>query len=52
MKASGLNGSDVKTLCSSENRLWLNTYFITYELISEADNSLTNVKEFVPQKRG
>jgi hypothetical protein len=52
MKASCLNGSDVKTFSSSENRLWLNTYFITYELISEADNYFTNVKEFVPQKRG
>jgi len=49
IKVSGMNGSDVKSLCLSNNRLWLNSYFITYNLLSEADNSLINVVEFDPQ---
>lgn len=41
------SGSAVKLFCES-NKLWLDMYFLTYDLIPGADNSLNNVGEFNP----
>lgn len=51
MDISSLNGSDIKTLCVSESKLWLGLYFITYDLRSEADNTLhtLNTAKFDPK---
>lgn len=48
---SGLNGSQIKNLILSENKLWRNTYFLSSTLITNADNSLlhnTTVEPFIP----
>lgn len=50
MKFSKLSGSVTKQLCESEN-LWLDEYFISYDLIPGADNSLASVGEFRPKLR-
>jgi hypothetical protein len=47
---SKLSGSVTKQLCESES-LWLNEYFISYDLIPGADNSLASVGEFRPKLR-
>ena len=47
MQFSKQSGSDIKLLCSS-NKLWLNEYFLSYDLIPEADNSLAEVGDFKP----
>jgi hypothetical protein len=47
MQFSKQSGSDIKLLCSS-NRLWLNEYFLSYELIPGADNGLAEVGDFNP----
>ena len=41
----------VKLLCESDTLFWLDEYFISYNLIFNADNSLTNVNEFKPKLR-
>ena len=41
----------VKLLCKSDTLFWLDEYFISYNLLLNADNSLTNVKEFKPKLR-
>jgi len=51
IKISKLNGSMVKLLCESDTLFWLDEYFISYNLIFNADNSLTNVNEFKPKLR-
>lgn len=48
IKLSGLSGSGVVSLCVSPTLLWRDTYFISYNLISEADNTLSNTIAFVP----
>lgn len=50
MKFSKLSGSVTKQLCESEN-LWLDEYFISYDLIPGANNSLASVGEFRPKLR-
>jgi hypothetical protein len=50
MKFSKLSGSVTKQLCESES-LWLDEYFISYDLIPGADNSLASVGEFRPKLR-
>lgn len=50
MKFSKQSGSVVKQLCESES-LWLDEYFISYDLIPSADNSLASVGEFRPKLR-
>jgi len=45
---SGLNGSQIKKLILSENKLWRNTYFLSSTLITNADNSLSKVSTFIP----
>lgn len=52
IKFSKLNVSMVKLLCESDTLFWLDEYFISYNLILNADNSLTNVNEFKPKLRG
>jgi len=47
MQFSNQSGSDIKLLCSSD-RLWLNEYFLSYDLIPEADNGLAEVEDFNP----
>lgn len=47
IKLSKQNGSSVKLLCESD-KLWLDEYFLSYELIPGADNSLSNVSDFNP----
>jgi hypothetical protein len=44
------SGSSVKLLCESD-KLWLDEYFLSYELIPGADNSLNNVGAFNPKLR-
>lgn len=51
MKYSKQNGSTVKLLCLSETILWLNEYFLSYDLLPDADNSLINTNEFNPNLR-
>lgn len=51
IKFSKQSGSVVKLLCESDSLLWLDEYFISYDLIPSADNSLTNVGEFNPKLR-
>lgn len=46
MTFSNQNGSSVKLLCESD-KLWLDEYFLSYDLIPSADNSLNNVRDFV-----
>jgi len=48
IRFSNQNGSSVKLLCKSD-KLWLEEYFITYDLIPGADNYLTKVGEFNPK---
>lgn len=48
MNFSNLNGSSVKLLCESD-KLWLDDYFLSYDLKASADNSLSNVREFKPE---
>lgn len=48
MTFSSKNGSSVKLLCESD-KLWLDEYFLSYDLNPSADNSLNNVKEFKPE---
>jgi len=50
MKFSKQSGSLVKQLCESES-LWLDEYFISYDLIPGADNSLGSVGNFQPKLR-
>jgi hypothetical protein len=52
MKFSKQSGAVVKQLCLSDVLLWLDEYFISYHLISSADNSLVNISEFKPKLRG
>lgn len=47
---SGLNGSQIKILLKSEEKLWRNAYFISGFLLIEADNTMSN-KPFVPVKQ-
>lgn len=51
IKFTKQSGSVVKLLCESDSLLWLDEYFISYDLIPSADNSLTNVGEFNPKLR-
>ena len=48
MNFSNLNGSSVKLLCESD-KLWLEEYFLSYDLKASADNSLSYVSEFKPE---
>lgn len=45
---SGLNGTQLKLLILSNTKLWRNMYFISDNIILEADNLLSNEKPFVP----
>lgn len=47
MKLSKLNGSAVKQLCTSDT-LWLEEYFLSYDLIQNADNTLNKLADFNP----
>lgn len=47
---SGLNGSQIKKLLKSDDKLWRNAYFISELLLMEADNTIPN-KPFVPVKQ-
>lgn len=47
MKIYKVNGSDVKILCTTD-KLWLDEYYLSYELIDDADNTLTTIDEFNP----
>lgn len=47
MLFSKQNGSSIKLFCTTDT-LWLNEYFLSYDLIASADNSLLNVSEFKP----
>jgi hypothetical protein len=49
MNFSGLSGSAIKDLCESETKLWLAEFFISYDLIPEADNTITGFEEFNPK---
>lgn len=49
MKFSKQSGYNIKLLCLSDTLLWLNEYFLSYDLIPSADNSLANVGEFKPE---
>jgi len=51
MNLSKQSGSVIKLLCESDNLLWLDEYFISYNLIPNADNSLTNLGKFHPKLR-
>ncbi len=51
VKFTKQSGSVVKLLCESDSLLWLDEYFISYDLIPSSDNSLTNVGEFNPKLR-
>lgn len=44
------SGYFVKLLCESD-KLWLDEYFLSYDFIPTADNSLNNKKEFNPNLR-
>jgi hypothetical protein len=48
MTASGLGGSGIAQLAASTSNLWRGTYFISYNLIPTADNTLSTVGVFVP----
>lgn len=48
MKVSGLGGSGVASLAASSSALWREMYFISYDLIPTADNTLSTVGVFVP----
>jgi hypothetical protein len=50
MSFSKQSGSNVKLLCTTDV-LWLGEYFLSYELITSADNSLANTEEFNPVLR-
>ena len=52
MKFSKQNGSTIKFLCLSENQFWLNEYFLSYDLLPNADNTLININEFKPNIKG
>jgi len=47
MSFSKQSGSNVKLLCTT-GVLWLGNYFLSYDLIASADNSLVNTEEFNP----
>lgn len=47
MEASGLNGSSVRQLATT-TALWRDTYFVSYDLIPVADNTMSTVGSFVP----
>lgn len=50
MKLSKQSGFSIKNLCTTDT-LWLDKYFLSYDLISDADNSLKgqNPDKFEPQ---
>jgi hypothetical protein len=48
MKFSNQSGQNIKLLCTT-NTLWLNEYFLSYDLIVSADNTLINLVEFDPK---
>jgi group I intron endonuclease len=50
MSFSKQSGSNVKLLCTT-GVLWLGNYFLSYDLIASADNSLVNTEEFNPVLR-
>jgi len=45
---SGLSGRDVKYLCMSLDKLWRDTYFLSYSQIDTADNSVIDQTHFIP----
>lgn len=47
MRFSKQNGSTIKLLCLSET-LWLKDYFLSYDLLPNADNTLMDITEFKP----
>lgn len=51
MTLSKQNGSSVKLFCESD-KFWLDEYFLSYDLIPDADNSLNTVGAFAPKLRG
>jgi len=51
IKYSKLSGSNVKLLCNT-NILWLNEYFLSYDLITNADNTLNSIHLFKPKRKG
>lgn len=48
IKYSKQSGSNVKFLCTT-NTLWLNEYFLSYDLIANANNTLTEPNNFNPK---
>jgi len=48
MRFSKQSGFNVRLFCTTD-QLWLGEYYLSYDLILGADNTLTSVKEFKPK---
>lgn len=48
MSLSGLGGAAIRKLCISPTDLWRGTYFISYEEINSADNTMSTNQPFIP----